>query len=235
MNKDVILVPSNQLADGIRVRQLQASLPVVSLDSTYTTDADLQIGISRAITPTMNDALYSARAGFDSISNQLDRIAELGSEVQIMDDVVFSGEMMLWLSEQLAARSVKIGRVVCGIAIGEGITTLSNAGIDIDPVLTFDEVDDELCERDLFLSPGSGRRVPAVGANALYFDTKYGRPEQWASIPPDNAESFYRNCLERSLTILRPSIPLSAMGQFIGYRGDLTVEEAIKVRLSEGE
>lgn len=233
MNKNVLVVSSQEITSGLTRIQSQTTLPSVSLDSTYTTNADLHIGISRGIDKTLADTSYAPRAGFDALSDQLDQIASLGSEVQIIDDVVFSGEMMLWLNRQLKARSVKIGRVICGIAINEGVEALSNTGIDVESVYSFDAVEDELCERDLFLAPGSGRRIADKNANALYFDTTYGKPSQWASIPPDYAADFFLRSLERSLRIVEPSVPLSKIGTFLGYQDDLTVEAAIRARLKE--
>lgn len=235
VGKNPVWVPSTALRRGMRRNVTTSSLPLISLDDRYLPKSSGSMGISRSVTRMLDDEGYAPRQGYMSIGYQLDKAAQLGSELQIADDVVFSGDMIVWLNEQLLRRSSKISRVVCGIAIGEGIKRLTEQGIDVDPIYVYDEVDDELCERDLFVVPGSGRRIIENSTNALYFDNRYGRPEQWASIPSDSAKDFCRNSLLRSRELLKPSVKMQQIGKFNGYNQTGDAASVLTERINEEE
>lgn len=218
MDKNVLWVPARTMRGGLQRTLSKTSLPTVSLDDRYVMNADQYIGISRGADMQLNDAGYVSRVGYQSVSEQLDRTSAVGNEVIIADDVVYSGEMITWLADELRSRNVKIGGVVCGIAMRKGIEKLEHDGIGIEAVLTFDDVEDEICERDFVVMPGSGRRVASLSANALYFDNVNGRPEKWASLPPDNVEKFCINNLERNIDLLQPMIPMQKSRQFYWLR-----------------
>lgn len=233
MGKQPYWVPSSTITAGLNRITQQTQLPVVSLDDRYLTAADQYLGISRGTDSNLNDDGYAARYNYPPIDKQLEQIAALGSEIMLADDVLFSGEMIAWLSERLARTGVKIGAVAVGIAMQEGITKLAAQGIDVNAAIVFDDVEDELCERDLAVVPGSGRRVASAGANALYFDVDNGKPEQWASISTDTAAAFCANSLQRSMKLLQPSIPMSSVGRFIGYGTEGTAVATLSKRLNE--
>lgn len=212
MGKNTLWVPSDEIRRGMLGRLNNAGLPVVSLDDRYVKGENdfYYIGVSRGA-----DNEYVARVGYPPIEEQLARIANLG-EVVIADDVVFSGDMMEWLAGELKKWGTTIAGVICGIAIGEGAEKLEAAGIGVDPVLIFDEVDDELCERDLVVVPGSGRRMP--GGNVLYFDPDKGNPTKWASIPALYVRKFGAEAYRLSAELLKPGVRLGdeGIGSFIG-------------------
>lgn len=238
MGKETLWVPSSRMQSGLEKDIQKTSLPVVSLDDRYVSSADQYLGISRGVRGIGDpydftgswpapfvDAGYVPRVGYEPIAKQLSRVAELGSEIVLADDVLFSGEMVAWLSSELEAYGVKIGAVICGIAIQEGIEKLDLEGIAVSATETFDQVEDELCERDFAMVPGSGRRADRadiddfypVGANVLYFDNEYGNPERWASIPTENTQTFCASSIARSRDLLKPEVPMSALGCFVGF------------------
>lgn len=231
--KNTLWIGADRLQTGLNQQINATKLPVLSLDSCYASSADSYLGISRGVGKNLDDAGYQARAGYAPIDAQLNSIAKIGSEIVIADDVVFSGEMIGWLADEMAARNVKIGGVVCGIAIRDGVEKLAERNIPVYAVEEFDDVDDEICERDFALLPGSGRRVGVLRANALYFDPKNGKPEQWMSLPAYSTEAFCRGSLERSLKLLRPELPISAVGSFVGYGQSGTAQQQIVNRLGE--
>ena len=233
MGKNVTWVSAQDVARGINKRVSASQLPVVTLDEVYVTSPNARIGISRGSDDVLNDAGYMPRVGYGSIKDQFDAVALLGPEVQLIDDVVFSGEMMSWVINEFQKRNVRVGRVVCGIAIKEGIELLDDLGIPVESVYMFDDVEDEICERDLFVAKGSGRRLSNEQGNALYFDDKNGRPERWASIPPNSTSDFCLRSLERSLTLLRPDVLMCEVGQFYGYPVEGLAQSAIRTRLAE--
>ncbi|MFZ1301849.1 MAG: hypothetical protein WAQ27_04740 [Candidatus Microsaccharimonas sp.] len=238
MGKETWWVSENSIANVMNKQANQSTLPTVSLDEVYLQSPDMRLGISRAVDTQFNDAGYAPRTQeYASITNQLNTVASLGSEIQLVDDVIFSGEMVAWLATELEKRDVRIKRVLSGIAIKEGMQKLESLGIDVDAAYMFDAVDDEICERDLFVAKGSGRRIAERSMNAFYFDTENGKPEQWASIPGQYTRAFFRNSLERSRNLLLPDVPMKDVGSFYGYPNvsNSTAIEVINQQLSKEE
>lgn len=233
MGKNTVWVDANDIQAGISQLTKQSKLPILSLDDRYTPIADGRLGVSRGIDQDLNDSGYVPRVGYVALQKQLDAASRLGPEIQLVDDVVFSGEMMLWIAEQLNRRDMRIGRVVCGIAIGEGGSLLEASGIELDSVVSFSDVEDEICERDFFIVPGSGRRMATQQQNALYFDTTNGRPSAWASLPQANAQDFLLSSLERSKQLIRPSTQIEQLGKFAGFAASGDAINSIENRISE--
>ncbi|NCU38162.1 hypothetical protein EOL96_03865 [Candidatus Saccharibacteria bacterium] len=217
MGKATLWVPSHVIQKGLEQAIAKTSLPVVSLDNRYVTSATQYLGISRGVDTLLNDNSYVSRQGYPYIKEQLRRIPALGNEVLLVDDVLFSGGMVAWLADSLKPYGVKIGGVVVGIAIQEGIDKLASIGIEVDASEVFTEVEDEICERDFAVVPGSGRRIEALAANALYFDTKNGKPDKWASLPKEDTQLFCINSLIRSMNLLQRGVSMQTIGRFLGY------------------
>lgn len=220
MGKQTEWVGSNEIQEGLITLINRTKLPVISLDDRYIKDADTFLGISRGIDDELNDVGYVPRVGYPSISDQIDKMQVSGTEAIVADDVVFSGEMLVWLKEELLRRrKIKIVGAIAGIAIGEGIERLNDLGMTVEAVRSFDAVDDELCERDQAVVPGSGRRNDESNVNVLYFDPIYGRPKAWASISGDKLYDFAANSYERSARIIKPGVRAENIGTFKGIDG----------------
>ncbi len=228
--KDTWWVDSGVLRRTMEAAVAATSLPVVSLDTRYVRTASQYLGVSRGSDARLNDAGYAPRAGYKPIATQLERVSRLGQELVVADDVVFSGEMISWLADELEERSTRIGAVVCGVAIQEGIDKLALRNIPVEATLVFDAVEDELCERDFAFVPGSGRRVDDLQTNALYFDSVYGKPSTWASIPPEKAATFCKSSLARNRYLLRSDAPA---GNFLGYDPRLNAIDQLTKRMGE--
>ncbi|MFE7797984.1 hypothetical protein [Nocardia sp. NPDC057440] len=204
----------------------------MSLDRRYVSTADMYFGISRAVDPGFDDAGYDARLGYPSLDNQFDDLARRygGGAVVIADDVLFSGRMTLMLDRELAKRNVRLAAALCGIAIGNGVNRLGDAGIPTESVISFTAVDDEVCERDFTVLAGSGRKVYGEQLSAVYFDDRFGRPSDWASIPQDAAPKFCLQNLLRNRKLLRADAPFP---RFVGYAGTRTgsaIDRAVRER-----
>lgn len=221
MGKRTVWLGAEALRRGLEYLTASTDLPIASLDQRYIQNADAYLGVSRTVNPDLSDAGYDARLGFSPLSEQLDSLGRKfgGKEVALIDDVLFSGEMAAKLQSELADRDVRVSALMCGIAVGEGSDKLAARGIEVESVVAFDDVEDELCERDFTVLPGSGRKVAGQQRSALYFDDQFGKPEQWASIPTDMAADFCRASLIRNRQLLRAETPIAA---FVGYPAGLT-------------
>lgn len=219
-------VESTVLRDGICKKLDNTSLPTLSLDDRYATNVDGVLGISRGVDENLDDVGYVPRVGYRSIEEQFESIRCLGDEVVLVDDVLFSGEMAVWLTRQLDKLGIKVRGVICGIAIGESVQSMAAIGVDVDAVKYYEDVEDEICERDFAIVPGSGRRIASLGKSALYFDPIYGRPAQWASIEPASVAEFALNSYARNQQLLS--------GDVRGFFGvedgsaQLAIEEKLK-------
>jgi hypothetical protein len=233
MGKDIRWVPSSTIRRNLARAIATTNLPVISLDDRYVSSASQYLGISRGIDPLLNDDGYVARRGYPSIKEQLGKTSSLRKEVMLVDDVLFSGEMIAWLSDSFRPYGVRIGAVAVGIAIQEGIDKLALEGIEVQAAEVFDEVEDEICERDFAVVPGSGRCIDALAANALYFDTKNGKPDRWASISPSSTETFCVSSLKRSIDLLQRDVPMELLGKFLGYGTGGDAASQITTRLGE--
>lgn len=215
MGKETVWVGSNELQNGLAGFVKNTRLPVVSLDDRYV-PTTTKLGISRGVDSNLIDTGYVSRDSYPTLEQQFASIKSIGREIVIADDVLFSGEMIAWLAEKLKQQDIKIGAVVCGIAIREGIEKIATLGIDVSAVREFDTVDDEICERDFAVVPGSGRRMADSAKNALYFDPTYSNPEQWASIPRSQIRDFAVRNYQRAANLLQPAVPLRDIGSFFG-------------------
>lgn len=229
--KLVSWIESGEIRDYFRQNTRRSRLPVLSIDDRYIPAGTSLLGLSRAVSSSLDDEGIAARAGFRSVEEQLNAIAAVQKEIMLVDDVIFSGDMAVWVVDQLAVRDIKVKQVVAGIAIKEGMEKIAGKGIDVAALYSYEWVEDEVCERDFAFVPGSGRRMASSGANALYWDAAYGRPPEWASIRPDAALDFTASSLERSLRLLKPDTTMGWVGRMNGYATDGLAANALRQRM----
>lgn len=233
MGKNTYWISSNDITTSLDKITQNTRLPIASLDDRYNVRADQYFGVSRGVNTDLDDEGYVSRRGYPALSNQLQQASNLGKEIMVIDDVLYSGEMITWLNSSLTPTGTRIASLAVGVAMQEGVDKLSAQGIDVQADYIFQAVEDELCERDLAIVPGSGRRIESIDANALYFDFQNGRPEKWASIEPASEKSFCINSLERSLRLIRSNTSMEAIGNFLGYDTVGNASDSILKRLGE--
>jgi len=219
---NVDMVSARELRTGMRKFIRQTGLPAVSMDRVYIR-TNPKIQVSRMIDESLTHWDIGPRFGALPISEQLLRVKERFDEIVLVDDVIFSGEVITEILRSLEAIGVKVPIVVAGIAIGKGARMLKAATNSM--FLTtryYKDIIDEICERDFYPGiPLSGRLVKrrvvetyystcAAGDSEEYFDyywvdtTKetgapylypFGKPNIWASIPKDKEKKFSIFCL----------------------------------------
>lgn len=236
MGKHVEWVEFSELKQGMRQLVNDTHLSVISLDDRYVETSNNYLGISRSVDESLEDAGYDGRIGHEPVKDQLDRVAvELhGQEVVLVDDVVFSGENACWLTEQLADRGVRVRAIVAGVAIGgEAEERLEAYGVDLSYVRLFPEVEDEVCERDFAFVTGSGRKVNGKQQSALYFDSVFGKPAQWASIAEAQVDEFCIASIVRNTALIRGDYPMDQIADFLGYDCNQTVGQCLASALTQ--
>jgi hypothetical protein len=194
----VEIVTENELSQGLHRLVDELSLPAITLDRTYLqAPPELRLDLSRWVDGQLDDIGVHHRAGTQSQAEQLLRLRSqhIGDAV-LVDDVIFTGGLIVDLLPKLEEHGVRVKAVVAGIGIGEGVRRIQQF-VTVHCVREYEAVTDEVCERDFYPGvPLSGRSVGhAVMENlGAPYILPYGKPVEWASIPPDRAQEFSDFC-----------------------------------------
>ena len=211
------MVSEEELRRGLNDFVTKAGLPVVSLDRVYLKQ-EFHIDSSRGVDkennelPGMGERRGDLGDGHTFIAHQLSLLEQSGlRDVALADDVIFEGELIEHVIVMLAKRGITVRKVFAGVGVGRGVSRIKNMGsIEVDCVRYYPEVMDQICERDFYPGvPCSGRTLTTYdfGRNrvASYTGVPYlypfGRPVEWASIPPDRAADFSRFCLRQTVIL----------------------------------
>lgn len=214
----VDIVPEEFLRQGINGFIQASPVPVVSLDRAYVNPNQGNLlgflDATRTVDSSLGNTGLGSRALEISLEKQIGQLAaqQKGKAIALADDVIFEGKTMLQLIKKLQNKGVAVDAVYSGITIKEGKELLEQNGVRVDLLIVYDQVIDEICERDFVVgSPLSGRSVfngkgVVEGAPYLY---PFGRPVEWASIPSDEAMSFSLFALYQSLQLWTKTEQLS--------------------------
>lgn len=214
----VDIVPEDVLRLGLNGFIKASPVPVVSLDRAYVNPNQGNLVGFLDATRTVDSSLGSTGLGSRALEISLERqIGQLaaqqkGKAIALADDVIFEGKTMLQLVKKLQSKGVVVDTVYSGITIKEGKELLEQNGVRVDSLMIYDQVIDEICERDFVVgSPLSGRSVVngkgvIEGAPYLY---PFGKPVEWASIPSNEAMSFSLFALYQSLQLWAKTEQLS--------------------------
>lgn len=199
---EVIIVDENELTEGINRLVRGVGLTPISLDGVYCVSR-YHLDLSRQVDARGDDRDIGPRYGQPTIIQQVQTVAEqlreVGeSEVVLVDDVVFSGKLLLTVKELLAQFGIIVKRAVAGVLVGNGADQVRQRGIEVQAVCRFERVLDEVCERDFIPGvPRCGRTVTPFGRRevGLPYLLPFGRPSDWATVPRDEEVGFSKACL----------------------------------------
>lgn len=194
----VELVSAGELQSGMTSLASATSLTAVSLDRVYF-QGELHLDVTRAVNELGDDTGVVARHGYESLAKQVANLKNSlrgQREVVLVDDVIFSGGLLVELIDLLKTQEISVSVVVAGVAIGEGVDVLKDRGIEVRAVHVFTTVIDEICERDFLPGvPLSGRTVVGTEKEGAPYILPFGRPQSWASIPEVWEKKFSKFCL----------------------------------------
>lgn len=204
------MVPEQELQQGMRRIVERTGLLPVSLDRVYY-PTNPGIDLTRTVGFEGEDRGLEPRFGSKPLDQQIEDIKQTDArEIVLIDDVIFSGGLASRMIDLLDQNGIRTAFVCAGIAIGEGVDRLRQKGIETSSVRYYEEVIDQVCERDFYPGvPFSGRTFSRTLDWVWPYDMGLayimpdGNPVQWASIPEEQSARFSRECLERTENLYR--------------------------------
>lgn len=198
-----------ELSDGLVALLRKRGGVSVFLDRAYTsTDIALAqvtplftLDMSRHVNADNEDIGIKPRSGSDSLLRQLNRIPR--GRVALVDDVIYSGELLERVIRRLSRRGVRVTHVFAGVGVGMGTAKIRRMGVEVACVREYLSVIDEVCERDFYLGvPYSGRSLVGAANVGIPYLLPWGNPEQWASIPASH-RNFSDFCIQATIGMYR--------------------------------
>lgn len=210
-NFELHLYDSNQLDKGVRAKAGNTS--IVSLDPLMNQGV-LEHKVSRGYyLGGKNDFGQVARPGAKPIFQQAQEIASSlnGMAVCVVEDDVFSGGSVIASLSELISNGVIVQKLIPGIQIGKP-SKLSEMGITIDPVVTYETIDgaDIFDKVDLgdprdYLLGASGlvTKLPSGNYGRVPYILPFVSTAARAGIPQEKEKEFAEKVLQVNLEFFR--------------------------------
>lgn len=178
--------------------------PILTLDTLYCSGG-LRLEVCRSTDATGEVVGVTNRAGAPSIAEQIRHIKNNGvREVTLVDDVIFSGGLVLDVISHLKQHGIAVKNVCACVGIKEGVDRLESLVDRVDCAYRYDTVIDEVCERDFYPGvPLSGRQLAGSDNMGMPYIYPFGDPVKWASIPVEAAPNFSRLCIGLTIELFR--------------------------------
>ncbi len=246
---EVLRVGADAMRAGMARLLEGETRPVVSVDPVYW-PTELMLQITRCVDPGSLRGIdgFHSRFGFPHPDEQVaaivvqmsDRFGDSAGEITLVDDVVFSGKVVVEVIRRFAERGIRVVRVVCGIAVAESdeknpFVMCANLGATLDAVFSFGvegtpRVVDEICERDFFVfCPMCGRSAVSDEVNLGFpYIEGFGDASSWASFG-EHSKAVSRRLIDLNVRVLE--MMEAQLGRDITF-GDLE-RHPVRVRHSE--
>ncbi len=204
---NVDMVSAGELRRGmIKCLQevIESSVGVISMDRVYLR-TNPAIQVTRVMDEELKKCRTGARFGCLCLEKQIDLIKGRYEKVILIDDVLFSGQVMTDVISLLKEAGIEVTATISGIAIGEGIREVKKMGTDVFWARRYREVIDEICERDFYPGvPLSGRSLNEGDVErGVPYLLPFGKPREWASIPKEKEKDFSIFCLKQTAKLWR--------------------------------
>ncbi len=179
--------------------------PMTTLDTTRMHDP-ISLEASKALGSRTTEPLD---AQFDRVFQTLRSRNITG--IELLDDVVFSSGSIGEVVNRFHAGGFRVTDILSGIMITKAKSALRTMfpGIEVASVLEYEDVIDEICERDFYLGvPLSGHTIGKDGISlvpeegAPYF-LPCGDAHSWASIPKEHEQGWSSFCIRQSIKLWR--------------------------------
>jgi hypothetical protein len=199
---DFEFISEEEILEHMQMTTLRSNLPCVSLDPVYFC-CDFSIELTRKVDSQGNDKGLHHRFGSKSLLKQLTQLKSYKiREICLVDDVIFSGALMEKVIKLLSSVGINVPIVCAGIGIQEGVNRILSTKREVSCAKIYNEVADEVCERDFYLGiPFSGRSLIGNNNIGLTYILPFGNPEKWASIPKNLQKTFSEFCINQTIIL----------------------------------
>lgn len=201
------LVSEESLSQGLSDLVSKTGLFPVSLDGIYY-DSVCKLEITRLVDENLNDKGLARRFGTNLLYRQfketINLLRQKGiKEIALIDDVIFSGNLIERVCKILENNNINIPVIIAGIGITAGLEKFKS-NRQVYCVKEFNEVIDEVCERDFYPGvPQSGRLVAGNENLGVPYLRPFGKPEKWASIPEKKSIPFSYFCISKTIKLFK--------------------------------
>ena len=208
---NVTIISEEEMLKGMdnMVSRYFGDLPIISLDKVYSCCDEKNMMFLDCTRMSGEDELVSRNDvnNKSSVKNQINKISInlKNNQIILLDDVVFSGNVLRKIIEEFKKNNVEVVGIVSGICTIDSYNHFNKTlkyGVSSGYLLKEDVID-QICERDFYFGiaqSGISIRKNNEVYKAPYF-LPYGDPCERASIPKEYEESFSRECIERSIQL----------------------------------
>ncbi len=194
------------LRRGVQRLVSKVSVPIISLDHAYC-QTSFSLEMSRHVSANTKDIGIRARHGSPSLLKQLNLLPK--QDVALVDDVIYSGELMERVINILSRRGTHVRYVFAAVGVGAGTERIRSMGVRVACVKEYDQVIDEVCERDFYPGiPFSGRSLVNAGNMGIPYILPWGKPSEWASIQTKRPYAEGSDEIDISAACIRDAINL---------------------------
>ena len=189
----------------------KAGLTVISLERAYLedTEVDGRIELTRTVDESGEDIqVPSVRNGAPLKWMQYESLR--GKKIALIDDVVFSGKTIISTVSGLHHYHANVHAVTAAVGVKDGVnklkkTTFGIIGmpkhLKVDCLEEFDDVSDQVCERDFYPGVPYSGRVYYIDNVSFPYVLPFGRPDKWASIPEKELRRFSVLCIDNTIAL----------------------------------
>ena len=213
----VVIVSEDEMLESMNncISDILDIIPIVSLDKIYLTQDNGNIkfldctrldGDSGLISRKYCNDLGNVDKQIKKLANEL--IVNGENQIILVDDVVFSGNVLKKIIEMFKEYGIEVMGIRSCIATSEAYNYFNS----ILPLklkcgyLLGQEVIDQVCERDFYFGIAQSG-ISIQGENGVIYKAPYfypfGNPNERASIPMEDTESFSQGCIQRSIRLFK--------------------------------
>lgn len=211
----VTFINSQEIRDGLLeaiASHKKAGFTVVSLERAYLEDSetDRRIELTRTVDSQGEDIVIpGVRNGTPMKRMQFMHLRD--KSIVLVDDVVFSGKTVISTINDLHYHNANVHAVIAAVGVKKGVDNLKKATFGIigmpdhlviDCLEEFDNISDQVCERDFYPGvPYSGREHFGYDKASFPYLLPFGKPNKWASIPEKEVMPFSVLCLDNTIAL----------------------------------
>lgn len=211
----VTFISSKEIRAGLLrsiAQHRKARCTIVSLERAYLEDSEVdeRIELTRTVDESGEDILIPSVRDGTPLKRMQFEILRGKKKIALIDDVVFSGNTLITTIKDLHQYHANVHAVTVAVGVKTGVDTLKQAyfgvigmpnRLTVDCLDEFDDVSDQVCERDFYPGvPYSGRAHFTSDASLPYV-LPFGRPDKWASIPEKELRRFSVLCFDNTIEL----------------------------------